>query len=94
MSDNNKLWDKLEKIDSAVCDTRIDIAAIKVDLNYHVKRTDLAEANIEEVRKDSNVRLAKLEKWYANWHFLGWLIAGAFSLFQGYPYVVEFLKKF
>lgn len=31
---------KLEKIESDVTDTKVDIAEIKVDVAYHIKRTD------------------------------------------------------
>jgi hypothetical protein len=39
--------DKLQQI-------AVDIAEIKVDLSYHIKRCDLLETSVEVLKKDSN----------------------------------------
>lgn len=85
MSDE-RILDKLDKIESAVQGTQLDIVEIRSDLNHHIKRTDLAEANIDIIRTESNNRLTKLERFSEKFHYVGWLISGVLA-------VVEALDK-
>lgn len=94
-----RILNTLEKIDDAVRETQLDVAstkgditAIKVDLNYHVMRTNLAEQNIEQLRLESDVRLKKLEKWSDKFHFLGWLVAGVVSIAEVGIRVFDYFK--
>ncbi len=85
MSDE-RILDKLDKIESAVQETKLDIVEIRSDLNHHISRTKLAEENIEILRKDSTTRLTKLEKFSEKFHYVGWIISGVLA-------VVEALDK-
>lgn len=85
MSDE-RILDKLDKIEGAVQETKLDIVEIRADLNNHIRRTDLAEQNIVIVKEESNKRLTKLEKFSEKFHYLGWIISGVLA-------VVEALDK-
>lgn len=87
-----RMLDTLEKIDDSVRETQVDIAKIKVDLSYHIKRSDLNEESINLVRQESNARLTKLEKWSDKFHFLGWLVAGAVSIAEVSIRVFDYFK--
>ena len=41
---------KLDKIAERIEEIRIDLAEIRKDINYHIRRTDLAEDNIRMLR--------------------------------------------
>lgn len=81
MSDE-RIFDKLDKIENAVQETKIDIVEIRSDLNHHIQRTALAEENIEIVRKDSNTRLSKLEEFSTKFHYVGWVVGGIMTIIE------------
>jgi hypothetical protein len=93
---NDLIIAKLEKVNDAVQETKLDIVEIKGDLLNHIRRTDIAEENLTElktyidaVKLDSDKRIGKFEGWYDKFHFLGWLIAGGISILH---LVKDFLK--
>lgn len=44
--------EKLDKIAESLTEMRVDIAEIRKDLNYHIRRTDLAEQQIEKLANE------------------------------------------
>lgn len=87
------ILNKLNKIEDSVNETKVDISAIKVDLNYHIKRSDMNEARIEQVDENADKRITKLEKWSDKWHFVGWFITGLVGiLIESGTHVSEFFK--
>lgn len=46
-----RIEDKLDKVAGDQVDIKVHIAEIKKDLRYHIKRTDLLEADIKPVKK-------------------------------------------
>lgn len=51
------LLEKVDKIHEDVVAVRVDQAEIKVDLRYHIKRTDLLETLVKELQKAVNILL-------------------------------------
>jgi hypothetical protein len=41
--------EKLEYISKSLTEIKVDIAEIRKDVNYHIKRTDLLEANVDSL---------------------------------------------
>lgn len=53
----SRVLERLDKVVSDVREIRICQAEIKKDLAYHIKRTDLAEEQLKQLKKDFEVRL-------------------------------------
>lgn len=67
--------DKLDKITDTLAEIKVDIAEIRIDLNYHIKATRILEAQQKPlVKAHQNVRFAlRATTWLAG---TGGLIAG------------------
>lgn len=50
MSDRDQ--DKLDQIQEKLSDIRAELVAIRVDVNYHIHRTNLLEERFEKLDKD------------------------------------------
>lgn len=42
---------KIDKIAADISEMRIDVAEIRKDINYHIKRTDLLESAVEPLKE-------------------------------------------
>ena len=42
----------MDDLNKTLTKIQIDIAAIRTDLNYHIKRTDVLESEVKEWRRD------------------------------------------
>lgn len=80
MDINDRILDKLQIIDDAVQETKLELVQIKSDVAYHIQRTDLAEENTANIKKETDARLVKLEKWYDKFHYFGWLLFAGFGI--------------
>lgn len=60
--------------------TAVDIVEIKSDVNYHIKRTDLLQEQVEIFKNDSHTRLNKLENFSSKFHYLGWILSGIMAI--------------
>ena len=61
MSDIKYIIDKLDKMDDRLNSMDVTLKGQHVSLTHHIKRSDANEENIEIVKNESNIRLAKLE---------------------------------
>ena len=60
--EDSKLIELLTKIQEDLGAIKTDMAVIRVDLNHHIKRSDLAEAGLKQLREDSKADLNQLRK--------------------------------
>lgn len=60
--DENKIHEKLDKIIEEVTEVKIDQAKMRVSVDYHIKRSDLNEENIEMLRKSTQLAFEAVGK--------------------------------
>lgn len=85
----DRLEKKIDKQDERNDKVDIVLTEIKADLREHMRRTAAAEeANnlnreaLEVYKKESDVRLQKLESLKEKFHFVGWLFAGTLGFLE------------
>lgn len=82
MDVQDRILDKLDKIEDRLGNIELRQTELNSDVQYHISRTDLAEENTANIKKETDARLQKLEKWYDKFHFLGWFLFAGFGFIE------------
>jgi len=75
----NRMEDKIDRIGGEVSEVNIHIAEIKKDLRYHIKRTDLLEAEVNPIKKHV-IMVSGVMKFFGLVSFLLALIEGILTM--------------
>jgi archaellum component FlaC len=75
----NRMEDKIDRIGGEVSEVNIHIAEIKKDLRYHIKRTDLLEAEVKPIKKHV-IMVSGVVKFFGLVSFLIALIEGILTM--------------
>lgn len=73
MNDFERIYQQLDRIEDTLERVRPELVAIKSDLTYHIKRTDLLEAEMKHLDRD----VTKLRGFFS---IGGWLLGIAATL--------------
>lgn len=77
--DSNKFEEKLEKMHDDIVEIKVILSANTATVEHHVKRSDIAEENINMIRKEMEpikVHVNKVEGGLAMAYFVSKIIAG------------------
>jgi len=77
----NRMEDKIDRIGGEVSEVNIHIAEIKKDLRYHIKRTDLLEAEVKPIKKHV-IMVSGVMKFFGLVSFLLALIEGILTMLE------------
>lgn len=94
MDINERILDKLDKIDDRLGKQDITLVKIQEDVAHHIHRTDLAEENTANIKKETDARLQKLEKWYDKFHYLGWALFASIGVLEKLDKIKAFFHSF
>ena len=75
----NRMEDKIDRIGGEVSEVNIHIAEIKKDLRYHIKRTDLLEAEMKPIKKHV-IMVSGVMKFFGLVSFIIALIEGILTM--------------
>lgn len=92
MEIQDRVLDKLDKIDDRLNKQEITLTQIQADVAYHIHRTDLAEENTANIKIETDARLIKLEKWSDKFHYLGWLLLGILGVLDKMSAIKTFFR--